>query len=80
MMALPDDAQIVVTSSLDHSFDMGIVAVLHEGLILWDHDCTHESAEHKPGRDCPTAPSLELWLNGYDEAVTEDSDPADPHV
>lgn len=68
MDGLSDDAQIVVTSSLGHTYDQGIVEALHSPLILWDHDCTDDDEGHKPGLDCPVDRGLELWIDSYDEA------------
>lgn len=68
---LPDDAQITITSSLNHTYDQGITQTLHEPLIEWDHDCTDAPDEHNPGVDCPVRVGLELWLNSYEEAVRD---------
>jgi hypothetical protein len=70
MQHLPDEAQMVVTSSPGHRFDLGIVETLTVPLIRWDHNCDDApEADHQPGADCPVVPSLELWLDDYDEAV-----------
>lgn len=72
MANLPDDTPIAITDSLNHAYDQGITQVLHSRLIEWDHDCSSAPREeHKPGVDCPTRMSLELWINSYEEAKAE---------
>lgn len=71
---LPDDTQIVVTDSLSHTYEQGFYAASPAYLIPWEHDCTDAPEDHKPGRDCPTVLSLELWATSFDELAEKEGE------
>jgi len=62
---MKDDEQITIMSSGND--DMAVIAAWGSLLIPWTHDCTDWDKRHRPGKDCPTIPALEIHAHPITE-------------